>query len=291
MKTRNFSFFSLATACVLLTSASGIVGGGCGGSSGGGGTGGGGGTVDNIVVEPDDVVSDFEDLAAATVKQAGTPPRNGYWYPYNDDNPLGTDATCVQVPISGPQVPVGGTAPTYVGEAPPTAPPATNSSTGPLPGGSVSLRGKWAGCSVWGAGIGADLGQPQVDGGIYSGPKVPYDIGAFKGVTFLAMAVTGSDTALRIKFPMTDETKIEDGGLCMESATNKCSDDFGNVFNLPSNGTWKRITIKFADAAFKQEGWGAVFPWSPAHVTSIQIQSVDKVESYDFFIDDMYFIK
>jgi hypothetical protein len=148
------------------------------------------------------------------------------------------------------------------------------------------------GCGVWGAGIGADLGQPQVDGGTYTGPKVPYDVGAFKGVTFLAMAVVGTDTALRIKFPMTDETKMEDGGLCVESPTNKCSDDFGNVFNLPSNGTWKRITIRFAETAtFKQEGWGAVFPWTPAHVTSIQIQSVDKVEAYDFYIDDLYFIK
>ena len=138
----------------------------------------------------------------------------------------------------------------------------------------MSLRAKWMGCSVWGAGIGADLGQPQVDGGTYTGPKVPYDISAFKGVTFLAMAAVGTDTALRIKFPMTDETKVEDGGLCVESATNKCSDDFGAKFNLPSNGTWKRITIRWTDATFIQEGWGAVFPWNPAHVTSIQIQSV-----------------
>ena len=34
-----------------------------------------------------------------------------------------------------------------------------------------------------------------------------------------------------------------------------------------------------------------MFPWNPAHVTSIQIQSANKVEPYDFYIDDMYFIK
>jgi len=288
MKTRHFSFLSLATAYVLLTSASGIVVGGCGGGGGGTGTGGtGGGTVDNIVVDPGDLVSDFEDLAAATVVMAGTPARNGYWYTYNDDNPKGTDATCVQVPPSGPQLLPNPPA-TYVGEAPPSAPPAT---MGAAAAGAMSLHAKWAGCSVWGAGIGADLGQPQVDGGTYTGPKVPYDISAFKGVTFLAMAVTGSDTALRIKLPMTDETKIEDGGLCTESATTKCSDDFGAKFNLPSNGTWKRITVRWTDATFIQEGWGAIFTWNPAHVTSIQIQSQNKVESYDFFIDDMYFIK
>ena len=65
-----------------------------------------------------------------------------------------------------------------------------------------------------------------------------------------------------------DETKVEDGGLCVESSTNKCSDDFGEFFNLPSNGTWKRITVRWADPTFIQEGWGAVFPWNPAHVTS-----------------------
>jgi len=290
MKTRHFSFFSLATAYVLLTSASGIVGAGCGGGGGGGAGGsmGTGGMGDPIVVVPEDLISDFEDLAAATVVMAGTPARNGYWYTYNDDNPKGTDATCIQVPPSGPQLAPLPPA-TYFGEAPPTAPPATMGQASTT--GGLSLRAKWAGCSVWGAGVGADLGQPQVDGGTYTGPKVPYDISAFKGVTFLAMAAVGTDTALRIKFPMTDETKVEDGGLCVESATNKCSDDWGEKFNLPSNGTWKRITIKWTDATFAQEAWGAVFPWNPAHVTSIQIQSVDKVEAYDFYIDDMYFIK
>ena len=287
MKTRHFSFFSLATAYVLLTSASGIVGAGCGGGGGGGAGGAGGMAVDMTMVDPANLISNFEDLAAATVAQAGSPPRNGYWYTYNDDNPKGTDATCVQVPPSGPQLLPNPPA-TYIGEAPPTAPPITMGALNPA---GIALRAKWMGCSVWGAGVGADLGQPQVDGGTYTGPKVPYDIGAFTGVTFLAMATVGTDTALRIKFPMTDETKVEDGGLCVESATNKCSDDFGQVFNLPSNGTWKRITIRFADTAtFKQEGWGAMFTWTPSHVTSIQIQSVDKVEPYDFFIDDMYFI-
>ena len=48
---------------------------------------------------------------------------------------------------------------------------------------------------------------------------------------------------------------------------------------------------RWTDATFIQEVWGAIFTWNPAHVTSIQIQAQNKVESYDFFIDDMYFIK
>jgi len=287
MKMRHFSLFSFATASVFLAGSAALLGGsgcsssgsgGSGGSTGSGGSGGGG-----VVVDPADKISDFEDLAAATVVMSGTPPRNGYWYTYNDDNPKGTDSTCVQNPPSGPQVAPNMPAP-WIGEAPASAAPSGQT-------GALALHVTWNGCSVWGAGIGADLNQPQVDGGIYSGPKVPYDVGAFKGVTFWAMAATDSDTQLRIKFPMTDETKTEDGGNCTESATNKCSDDFGYKFSLPSNGNWKQITVKFSDAGFIQEGWGAVFPWNPQHVTSIQIQSQHMGEKYDFWIDDMYFIK
>jgi hypothetical protein len=282
MKMRHFSFFSLATACVFLTGGAALLGGaGCGGSSATGGSGGstgGGGTSGGPTVAAGDEISDFEDVAAATVLMQGG--RNGYWYTYNDDNPKGTDSTCVQDPPSGPQMtpPV-----TYFGTEPPTKAPNTT--------GSLALHGKWTGCSVWGAGIGADLGQPAQDGGTYTGPKVPYDVSAFKGITFWAMAAAGSDTALRIKLPMTDETKVEDGGICVESSTNKCSDDFGYKFSLPANGNWKQITVRWNDAAFVQEGWGAKFDWNPAHVTSIQIQSQDKNESYDFWIDDMGFIK
>ena len=39
---------------------------------------------------------------------------------------------------------------------------------------------------------------------------------------------------------MSDETKVEDGGDCVEAATNKCSDDFGYKFSLPTNGTGSR---------------------------------------------------
>ncbi len=293
MKMRHFSFFSLATACVFLTGGAALLGGsgcsstnntgGSGGTTGGGGSGGSGAAP---VLDPANKISDFEDLAAATVVMAGTPARNGYWYTYNDDNPKGTDTTCIQTPPSGPQARVrGDAAPSWSPEAPGDAAPSG------VTGGAYALHVTWTGCSVWGAGIGADLNQPVMDGGTYMGKKVPYNVGAFTGITFWAMATTGSDTALRVKIPMSDETKVEDGGDCVESSTNKCSDDFGYKFSLPANGNWKQITVKFSDADFAQEGWGAKFNWNPANVTSIQIQSQDKSESYDFWIDDMYFIQ
>ena len=173
MKMRFWSFLSLAAGYAFLTSASGFVGG-CGGSSSGGSTGTGG---SGTTFPPEQLISDFEDLAGATVTMAGAPPRNGYWYTYNDWAASGPDAaTCRSVPNSKPYTDASSLPQElYVGVAPPTSHP--NAS------GSLALRAKWDGCSVWGAGVGADLNQPAAaDGGVYTGPKVPYDVGQFTGV-------------------------------------------------------------------------------------------------------------
>jgi len=234
----------------------------------GGGTGNGGSSGGTVTLDDKNLLSNFGDLAAATVVQAGTPQRNGYWYSYND-----MSTTCTQTPGKGLA---------YVGEAPPTPSPKS---------GGLALHALWNTCSTWGAGVGADLNQPIVDGGMYTGAKVPYDLSAYKGITFYAMTTAAGDGKLRVKVPMTDETKIADGGKCDEATVgaNKCSDDFGFLFTLPTDGAWHQITVDFtAKTTFKQEGWGAVFPWAPADVTSIQIQSQDKGETYDFWIDDMY---
>ena len=269
----SFCSLMLGTPVVVLT-APALMMGACGGSSGGSGsTGGGGMGGGGAVMDPENLISDFEDPVAATVVQAGTPMRNGYWYSYND-----MSATCTQTPANGVA---------YLPTTPATFPADGTSST-------MALHAMWNTCSTWGAGVGADLNQPAVDGGMYTGPKVPYDLTGYTGITFWAMATAGSDTKLRIKLPMTDETKIVDGGNCDEAVVgaNKCSDDWGTAFSLPTNGSWTQITISFSDATkFKQEGWGAIFPWAPSHVTSIQIQSSDMGESYDFWVDDMYLTK
>jgi hypothetical protein len=261
MKMRYLSLFSLPL--MMLTSAGGgLLSSGCGGSGGGTSSG----------VDPANLLSDFEDPAAATIVQSGG--RNGYWYSYND-----ASATCVQMP---PNMAA------YVGDTPPTP------STGPS--GKMALHAVWTGCSVWGAGVGADIGQPALDGGMYVGNKVPYDVTPYTGITFWALSSATADTKLRVKIPMTDETKIADGGSCDEAVVgvNKCSDDWGQVFQLPTTGKWVQITVKFSDATkFKQEGWGQTFPWNPAHVTSIQVQSQgsELSQSYDFWLDDMYLLQ
>jgi len=256
-------------------------GGGAGGAAGsrdGGGAGagehdaalddGGDGRADaGGAFDPDNLLSDFEDPAAATIVAAGTPKRHGFWYSFND-----MTATCTQAPAAGAA---------YVGQVPPARSPG--------PSGGLALHGLWNMCSAWGAAVGADIGQPFVDGGgRYYGPRVAYDLTGYAGITFFAMAAPGSDGKLRIKLPMLDDTAIADGGTCDESAR-KCGDDYGLAFTLPASGAWTQITVRFADVtSFKQEGFGWPFPWTPSHVTSIMIESQEIGEPYDFWIDDMY---
>jgi hypothetical protein len=262
--------------------------GGAGGAAGTGGAPDGGGASDSggsPALKPENIISDFEQADAATVAMVGNPPRNGDWYTYNDDSPQGTDSTCVQTPPGQPQSPNGQWVP-YGGEVPPG---------GVRPGatGLRALHGLWRGCGVWGAGVGANLNWPvEPDGGVDAGSvlPLPYDVSPFAGVTFWAMGSAISDTALRIKLTMTDEIQVEFGGRCVDGPTLACNDDWGERFDLPADGTWKQFTVRWSDPGFHQEGWGTPFSWDPKHVLGIQIQSAVPAVTYDFWIDDLYFI-
>jgi hypothetical protein len=143
------------------------------------------------------------------------------------------------------------------------------------------------GCSVFGAGVGTDLAAPaSTDAGATTGSaaKTPYDVSAYSGISFWVRADKGS--SIRFKMPMTDDTKTTDGGNCVDSATSKCSDDFGA--NIALTKSWVKKTVMFS--TMKQEGWGKKFTWTPAHVTSIQFQ-VPVVAAFDVWIDDVSFVK
>jgi hypothetical protein len=237
-----------ATAALGACEAGGLV------PDAGGGTGG---TV-CLSCPSEEKLSDFEDLAVATIVQAGSPPRNGTWYTYNDGS-----ATCLQAPapMTGSVRPQP-----YVPEAPPTSAPSGTPS-------SLALHARWSDCMTWGAGIGADINTPLTpNGGFYTGPKVPYDLTPYAGIMFWAMATPGAGVELRLKLPMRAETRVEDGGSCDESVLgpDRCSDDWGEVFSLPTNGNWKQIVVRFSDRFFQQEGWGAPFVWNPTDATSIR---------------------
>jgi hypothetical protein len=264
-------------ACSSSSPSNTGTGGGGGTGTGTGGTGG--------VVPMDLIISDFED-GLGVVAMNGTPQqRNGYWYSYNDvtvtDATHPTPSACVQMPA-----PMAA----YTADMVPDAGGVRPNSTS-----AMALHTTFSNCTTWGAGIGADFAQPiAADGGTYTGPKVPYNVGAYAGVSFWVRAgATPTDAKLRVKFPMTADTKIADGGKCdPAAASTQCSDDFGENIVIPTNGTWKQFSIKFTDATFKQEGWGRIFPWDGTDVTSIQVQSqgTETGQSYDFWVDDFVFI-
>jgi len=237
----------------------------------GAGAGGEGGSICFGCQPP--LLSDFEDLAGATIVRYGDPPRNGFWYTSNDESP-----SCTQTPAPGDP---------YVGEAPPTGVPNAGM-------GSLSLHGLWSGCTTWGAAIGADLNVPiATDGAIYVGPKRPYDLTDYAGVTFWARGEPGSERHLRVELPMRATTQRANGGSCDEEivGVGQCGDDWGEEIALPANGSWKQFTIFFSDIPFFQEGWGAIVAWDPKDVTSIRIQSVTPGVTYDFWLDDLYLIR
>ena len=136
---------------------------------------------------PSELLSDFEDLAGATVVMAGIPPRNGYWYTYNDA-PQGRP-TCIQVPPRAAGAP-DRPPPT---SARPRRPP--RQTMGQLRPARWPFTAKWSGCS--------DLGRRHRRRYQYAAgarrerlhrAQVPYDLSTYSGITFLAMAAPGTDT-------------------------------------------------------------------------------------------------
>jgi len=226
------------------------------------------------VVDPMDLLSDFEE-GRAVVLPLGSPTRNGAWYSYND-------GSCLQSPAHGegyyPSLPVA--------EAP-----------GLSHGRALHIN--WTQCTGWGAGAGADFASPAVDGGVVPArPRMPYDVSSYKGVAFWSMALPGAETTMRFKMVMRTSTQISDGGTCDESllGPETCGDEWGLSFSLPADGTWKAVSVRFSDPAFKPEGWGNKFTWNPADVLGIQFQSIrttmpNPSALYDFWIDDISLVR
>ena len=221
----------------------------------------------NVVEKPIDLLSDFEE-GRAVVLPLGDPPRSGFWYSYND-------GSCLQSPAHGDAY--------YV---------STPVAIAPGPSGGRALHAAWGQCGAWGGGVGADFNRPVPDGGTSTVPRTPYDLTSFGGVTFWAMATPGTDAHVRVKMVMRVSTLIIDSGACDASmlGPNRCGDEWGEPVTLPGDGTWTSVTVRFADANFKPEGWGQPFAWNPADVFGIQFQSVDPAALYDFWVDDVMLI-
>jgi hypothetical protein len=262
----------LTALAAVLTAP--LLGSGCGAGNAtpdGGGGGSGGAGVPPANVRPEDLLSDFEE-GQALVLPLGSPARNGYWYSYND-----ASTGCLQSPAHGDM---------YYPSTPAASPP------GPSRG--RALHANWINCAAWGAGVGADFNAIAMDGGVAPAkPRMPYDLTAFTGIAFWAMATAGTDPTVRVKMVMRASTQIQDGGTCDEAVlgTDRCGDEWGVSFSLPTDGTWKAITVRFNDPGFKPEGWGQPFAWNPADVLGIQFQSSSAAGLYDFWIDDIYLLR
>jgi len=143
------------------------AGGGSGGPAGS--SGGDGPAAYDVTLIAEEVISDFS-TPVGRINLTGTPPRNGYWYTYND-----ASTSCAQQP-----------APTGVYD--PGLPPQPS----PGPSGGFALHAIWRGCDVWGAGIGAYLNMSAPSDGAAGTPQ-PYDLSGFGGFSFWAMAAPGSN--------------------------------------------------------------------------------------------------
>ena len=134
--------------------------------------------------------------------------------------------------------------------------------------------------------------MPVPDGGTSIGPRTPYDLPSYAGVTFWAMATPGTDVHVRVKMVMRISTLIMDCGACDASmlGPNQCGNEWGEPVTLPGDGTWTSVTVRFSDANFKPESWGQQFAWNPADVFGIQFQSVDSAALYDFWVDDVMLV-
>lgn len=187
------------------------------------------------------MVDDMEDGDTA-ILEAGS--RKGYWYTYNDET---TGATQTPSPF------------------------AMTLLTTPRETSKYAASTKGSGFTVWGSGMGFDL---NASGTTKSG----YDASSATGISFWAMAATGSDTALRVN--LQDKNTAPEGGVCT-----KCNDHFGANVTLTTE--WKQYTFTWKDLT--QQSFGDPQPGIDAKALyAIQFQMGAKA-TYEYFIDDIAF--
>jgi hypothetical protein len=204
----------------------------------------------------DDIVSTFEDGTGSVNQTAG---RGGGFYMFND--------------MTGTQTPPPGGLP--------------DATASPRCGGMFALCMKGTGFTVWGAGMGTDLGMVSSDdAGMMT--KTSYDASMYKGISFWAKANPGSALALRVS--LKDANTAPEGGVCdpaMTSGAEACNDDWGK--NLTLTTEWAPYTVLYSE--LRQSMWGKQFPaFDDTAVYAIQYQ-VNKGLDFDLCIDDLAFVR
>jgi hypothetical protein len=152
----------------------------------------------------------------------------------------------------------------------------------------------------------ADVGPPMM--------TVPFDISAYKGISFWAKADIDSGTLdIKVLFPDTDTDPR--GGVCNglqagignPSNTSRCYNSYAVHLNL--TGEWQQFTVLFSDlkidptfgfqqpAPFLKEGADAGSTVGSENVYGINWQGQKNTipdagaVSIDFWVDDVYFLQ
>ncbi|KIG15208.1 hypothetical protein DB30_05908 [Enhygromyxa salina] len=183
---------TLGLACGDSTSGEGYTSAGDGDGDGDGdttgdgdgdgddtGTGDGDGDGDAIMIDPDNMIDNFEDGDGSLIPNGG---RQGYWYTFNDATEGAT-----QTPADDMVLPEAGGA----------------------AGTAMAMHTTGSGFAEWGAGIGIDLnnaGDPEGGNGI----KMAYDASGFTGVVLRAKGNGQIRAAVQIEATIPPE----EGGTC-----------------------------------------------------------------------------
>jgi len=208
--------------------------------------GGGGGTAPG----PSDLIDDLEDGDDAINEANG---RMGGWYTFNDESTTGT-----QMPPSSEFM----------------------STAGGADGSAYAAATSGTGFTVWGAGMGFDLNNPEAVG--MMGPRAQYDASHFKGIAFKAKG----NVPITVSLEIVGVTPTDRGGTCAPSMTmgEECDDLHGTLVDLTPD--WKEYAIDFSK--LRQGGWGKKVPFAATDLTAVLFQ-VDMDVSFDFAVDDVGF--
>ncbi|MFV8752902.1 hypothetical protein ACNOYE_20340 [Nannocystaceae bacterium ST9] len=137
------------------------------------------GDTDDIPIEPDNMIDNFEDGDGALIPNGG---RQGYWYIFNDATAGATQSPAVDAVLP---------------------------ESGGADGTSLAMHTAGSGFAEWGAGIGVDLnnaGDPEGGNGI----KMIYDASAYTGIVVRAKG----NGQLRASVQIEATIPPEEGGTC-----------------------------------------------------------------------------
>ena len=132
-----------------------------------------------IVIEPDNMIDNFEDADGSLIPNGG---RQGYWYTFNDESEGATQTPSVDAVLP---------------------------EEGGALGTAMAMHTTGSGFSEWGGGIGIDLnnaGDP--DGG--NGIKMTYDASAYTGIVLRAKG----NAQIRASVQIEATIPPEEGGTC-----------------------------------------------------------------------------